>query len=168
MNRKIMDTQAGPLDLHRETVLPEWVDYNGHMNVAYYVLVFDHATDEFLDHIGLDEAYRETHEGSVFVVEAHVTYENEVMEGDEVAVSTQILDADSKRLHIFHRMYKAGNHDGEIIATNELMILHMDMTERRSAPMPEAIRARLLELQKRHAALPRPTQAGRTIGIRRK
>ncbi len=163
-----MDTHTGPLELHRETVLPEWVDYNGHMNLAFYVLIFDHATDELLDHIGLDESYRETHEGSVFVVEAHVTYENEVMEGEDVAVSTQVLDADAKRIHLFHRMYKPGDADGETIATTELMILHMDMAERRSAAMPEAISARLLALKKQHEALPRPPQAGRTIGIRHK
>jgi acyl-CoA thioester hydrolase len=163
-----MDAPPAPLTLHRETVKPEWVDYNGHMNVAYYVLVFDHATDDLLDHIGLDAAYRDAHGGSVFVVEAHVTYENEVMEGDEVAVSTQILDADAKRMHVFHRMHKPGDPDGTTIATNELMILHMDMAERRSAAMPDAIQKRLTDLRTRHAALPHPPQAGRTIGIRRK
>ncbi|MEK9723750.1 MAG: thioesterase family protein, partial [Rhodospirillaceae bacterium] len=88
---------AQPLDLHRETVRPDWVDYNGHMNVAYYVLVFDHATDVLLDHIGLDAAHRTATGNSVFVAEAHVTYDQEVMEGAALRVTTQVLDTDAKR-----------------------------------------------------------------------
>ena len=93
-------SQAGPLDLHREIVRPDWVDYNGHMNVAFYVLVFDHATDTFLDQIGLDTTHREATGNSVFVAEAHGTFENEVMNGDKLRITTQVLDADAKRMHI--------------------------------------------------------------------
>ena len=128
-------SQADPLDLHRETVRPDWVDYNGHMNVAYYVLVFDHATDTFLDVIGLDTAHRAATGNSVFVAEAHVTYENEVMDGDKLRITTQVLDADAKRMHIFHRMY--ANDRDEVAATNELMILGVDLASRRVAPARE-------------------------------
>ena len=154
------------LDLHRETVHPDWVDYNGHMNVAYYMLVFDHATDVLLDHIGLDKDYRESSGESVFVLEAHITYDNEVMQGERVAVTTQILDVDAKRMHVFHRMVRDGE-DSELIATNELMILYMNMNARRSTPMPEAILNKLKDMQHRATALPHPAQAGSIIGIRR-
>ena len=158
-------SQADPLDLHRETVRPDWVDYNGHMNVAYYVLVFDHATDTFLDEIGLDTAHREETGNSVFVAEAHVTYETEIMDGDKLRITTQVLDADAKRMHIFHRMYANGS--GEVAATNELMILGVDLATRRVAPMTDLVAANLNAMQNAHATLSHPHQAGRTIGIRR-
>jgi acyl-CoA thioester hydrolase len=158
-------SQANPLDLHRETVRPDWVDYNGQMNVAYYVLVFDHATDTFLDVIGLDTVHREATGNSVFVAEAHVTYENEVMDGDKLRITTQVLDADAKRMHIFHRMY--ANDSDEVAATNELMILGVDLATRRVAPMGDLVAANLTAMQNAHATLPHPYQAGRAIGIRR-
>ena len=151
---------------HKEAVLPEWVDYNGHMNVAYYMLVFDHATDVFLDHIGLDEQFRDSRACSVFVIEAHITYESEVMEGVPLIVSTQVLDFDSKHIHLFHGMVREGS--DETVATNELMLLYVDMKTRRSGPMPETISTCLRDLQADQRALPRPIQVGRSIGIRRK
>ncbi len=157
--------KAALIDLHHETVKPNWVDYNGHMNVAYYVLVFDHATDVFLECIGLDNAYRKTTKNSVFVAEAHLTYEKEVMKDDRLRVSTQVLDTDSKRLHIFHRMHKDDSVD--IVATNELMILGVDLTTRRVTPFDPVILASLSSLTTAHKKLPRPPQAGRIIGIRK-
>ena len=153
-----------PLDLHRATVLPEWVDYNGHMNVAYYVLVFDHATETVLSYIGLDEAHRNATGKSVFVAEAHVTYEKEVMKGERLRVTTQVLDSDPKRIHVFHRMCL--DVEGDIVATNELMILAVDLKSRRVAPMASSIAANLETLQTAHARLPMPPQAGHQIRIR--
>lgn len=148
--------------LHRETVQPAWVDYNGHMNLAYYVLAFDHATDAFLDHVGLGEAYREETGGSVFVVEMHVTYEREVMQDAALEITTQVLAAEGKRLHLFHRMYEAGS--DRTAASNEVMILHVDLATRRTAPFPEDRRAALDAVRDAHAGLPRPPQAGRAVG----
>ena len=161
-----MTQSNSPIDIHRESVRAEWVDYNGHMNVAYFVLVFDHATDTLFDHVGLDESYRAETNNSVFVVEAHVTYDQEVLEGAALRVTTQILDIDDKRLHLFHRMY-AGDSD-DLLATNELMILHMDMDIRRSAPFPKKALTCFQRLAKEHQALGRPGQSGREIGIRRR
>ena len=95
------DATAGP-GPHRETVRPEWVDYNGHMNVAYYALVFDHGTDNVLEHLGLGRHYRDSTGRSVFVVESHVTYEAEVLVGDAVAVTSRVMGCNGKRLHLFH------------------------------------------------------------------
>lgn len=159
-------TIPAPLELWRETVLPEWTDYNGHMNLAYYVLIFDHATDAFYDHVGLGRKYREATGGSTFAVEAHVTYDREVMAGAEVRVATRLLDHDEKRIHYFHEMFDAAS--GALSSTTELMAVHVDLNVRRVAPMPAAIRERLAAVKAAHAALPRPDQAGRIIGIRRK
>jgi len=158
-------TKSSLIELHRENVQADWVDYNGHMNVAYYVLVFDHATDILLDYIGLDQAHRESKKNSVFVAEAHVTYEKEAMEGDKLRISTQVLDADEKRMHIFHRMH--ANESDDLIATNELMILSIDLTARRVSPLAREVMNNLLPIFENHRTLPRPKQAGRVIGIRK-
>ena len=155
-----------PLALHAESVRADWVDYNGHMNVAYYVLIFDHATDALLERIGMDTERRERTGASVFVAEAHITYDNEVMQGERVRVTTQILDHDAKRLHVFHRMLREA--DDTLCATNELMILQVNLNDRRVGPFPDPVRARIAEIADSQAALPRPDAAGRVIGIRRK
>lgn len=152
-----------PAHAHTETVIAEWVDYNGHMNVAYYVLVFDHATDAFLDRIGMTDRLREETGSSVFVAEAHVTYENEVLEGDVVDVSSQVIGCDAKRLHLFHRMFRRT--DGALAATNELMILHVDLNTRRVGPFPDTVSLKLQNISADHAEFERPSQLGRVMGI---
>ncbi len=160
------EPEAAPLALHSETVGPEWIDYNGHMNVAFYVLAFDHATDAFLDRVDLGIDYRRRTDCSVFVAEAHVTYEREASEGDGLRFTTQVLDVDGKRLHLFHRMY-VGSEDS-LAACIELMMLHVDLKTRRTAPLPEAALGRIQAIARAHGGLPRPPQAGRVIAIRRR
>lgn len=156
--------KATALSPHRETVRPEWVDYNGHMNVAYYVMVFDHGTDRLLDHLGLGRDYRDAGGRSVFVVEAHVTYDNELHAGDAVTVVSRVLGRDDKRLHVFHEMRRAD--DGALAATNELLLLHVDMTCRRWAPFPDAAAARIDAMIRVQSGLPFPDRAGRAIGLK--
>lgn len=153
------------LPQHSETVSSDWVDYNGHMNVAYYVLIFDHATDVLLDHIGLDQEHRDATDGSVFVVESHIVYAQEVMEGTTVVIDTLVLDVDDKRLHLFMTMREAGSE--ETAATIEIMILHVDLNTRKSAPFPAHIKRQLSELKDQHASRVQPAQIGRKIGIRK-
>ena len=155
-----------PLLLHNETVRSEWIDYNGHMNLAYYVLIFDHATDAFLDYIGMTEQFRNTQQSSTFAAELHVTYEQEIGVGDEVNVTTQLLGFDEKRIHYFHYMYN--KLDGKPVATNELMSLYMDMKQRCVGIMPTPLQEKLGDIQKAHSVLARPEQAGRVIGISKK
>lgn len=159
-------SRAAPLALHQETVLPDWIDYNGHMNVAFYVLAFDHATDAFLDRVDLGIDYRTRSNRSVFVVEAHVTYVQEVGEGDELSFTTQVLGVDGKRMHLFHRMYLAGTET--LIATNELMILHVDLGSRRTATLPAEAVEKIEAIARDHTNLPPPAQAGSVIGLRPK
>jgi acyl-CoA thioester hydrolase len=154
-----------PLALHRETVQPEWIDYNGHMNLAYYMLAFDHATDAFFDFVGLGEAYLKANNASTFTLEGHITYDRELMAGAPMRFETQLLAHDAKRLHYIHFMYHA--EEGYLASTNELISLHVDMTARRSAAMPGEIVARLDAVAASHDKLPRPEQAGRVISIAR-
>src|SRR5262245_37672166 len=98
---------CAPLNRHRATVPPEWIDLNEHMNVGFYVVAFDHATETLCDQLGLGWDYTRTNTGTTFVLEAHVTYDQEVKAGDPLCVTTQILDFDSKRLHYIHLMYHA-------------------------------------------------------------
>jgi len=152
-----------PLDSYRDVVRPEWIDHNGHMNMGYYLVVFDFATDEFFRWVGLDAAHRRAHRVTTFCLEAHVTYHREVRAGDALRFTTQLLAHDAKRLHYVHAMYHAT--DGYLAATNELMSLHVALETRRGATMATDVLARLAEIQAAHDALPRPPQVGRVIGL---
>lgn len=99
-------------------------------------------------------------------MESHITYDNEVLDGAELRCTTQLLDFDEKRVHYFHRMYHAT--EGFLAATTELMSVHVDLTARGVVPMPVDIQARLAAILESHKTLPKPDQAGRVIGIRRR
>ena len=154
---------AAPLDRYRDVVRPEWIDHNRHLNMGYYLVVFDLATDEFLGWVGLDEGHRRDRQVTTFCLEAHVTYHREVRAGDPLRFTTLLLAHDVKRIHYFHQMYHA--EDGYLAATNELMSLHVSESTRRSAPMAPEILERLVRIQAAHDALPRPPQVGRVIGF---
>ena len=155
-----------PLVLHHGTIQGDWIDYNGHMNVAYYVLVFDNATDALLDYLGMDEAYRSRTGFTTYVLETHVTYDRELKENDPVRVETQLLDFDPKRLHYFGRMFHES--EGFLAATTEIMLMHIDSRGPKAAVMPEPVLERVEAVMAAHRALPKPREAGRVIGIRRK
>ena len=155
-----------PLCLYTGVALPEWIDYNGHMNVAYYVLAFDHATDAFMECLGMGRDYQERQRCSTFVVETHVNYQRELVAGDPMRITTQLLGFDSKRIHYFHRLYHASR--GFLSATTELMVIHVGLTERHSASMPLPVLDRLSALMAAHMQLPRPPQSGRVMGVRAK
>lgn len=149
----------------RSRVVPkDWTDWNGHMNVGYYVVAFDQATGDLFDNLGLPYEYTKLEIGMYFVLECHVNYEAEIKEGDTFRIETQILDYDHKRIHIFHSMYDAG--DGKLVATNELMLMNIDFNSRRSAPWPQWAKDRIETMAASHAALPRPRQVGSVIAIR--
>jgi acyl-CoA thioester hydrolase len=144
-------------------VRPEWIDSNGHMNMGYYVVVFDLATDEWMRRIGLDAAHRQAHGVTTFCLETHVTYHREVREGDPLRFTTRLLAYDAKRIHYIHEMLHGDV--GYLAATNELMSLHVSQTTRRGAPMAPEILERLGAIQRAHDRLPRPPQVGRVMGL---
>ena len=154
-----------PLDQHRESVRQEWIDYNGHLNVAYYGVVFDHATDVFFDHIGLDDAYRQDSGCSTFAVETHTRFLREARLHDVLRVTTQFIAYDEIRLHFFHRMYHQG--EDHVVATYENLSLHVDMSQRRVAPMPPETLQRLEQVMAAHRCLPVPEEVGQGIAMKR-
>lgn len=154
-----------PFDLFRGKVLNAWTDWNGHMNVGYYVVAFDHATGHIFNNLGLPYEYTSNKIGMYFVLEAHVNYVSEMKEGDAFRVQSQIVDHDHKRVHLFHTMF-AGD-DGRLVATNELMLINIDFATRRSAPWPAWALRRIEAMALAHADLARPAQVGSLIGIRK-
>ena len=156
---------AAPLDRHRGEVRAEWVDGNGHMNVGYYLVAFDLATDTFCEQFGIGWNYVEHQLGMVFILEAHATYDREVKRGDPLRITTQLLEYDEKRLHFFHTMYHGGS--GWLASTNELLMMHIDFATRRAAPWRAETLRRIEAMAAAHRRLPRPDRAGRVIAIRR-
>ena len=151
--------------LRSVTIQPEWIDHNGHMNVAYYVLVFDQSLDVLLDEIDLTRAYRAQSGNTVYVLETHVCYLQEVKEGDLVEISCRVIDCDEKRIHLYLEMHHAT--DGFLAATSEQMVFHIDASGPKAHPMPQPIIDNLLRLKAAQSDLPRPKNLGSNIGIRR-
>lgn len=157
---------SAPLELLRTSVKSDWIDYNGHMNVAYYVLVFDLGTDGLFNMIDIGADYVKRTNMSAFVLETHVQYIREVAEGAPLKVMGQMLDADDKRIHLYSELFHA--EEGFLSATSELMLLHVDLGKRGAAPFPPAVQDRVDAIRAAHASLPRPEATGRVIGIRRR
>lgn len=155
-----------PLDTHRSEVLPEWVDWNGHMNLAFYVTAFDQASGAFMRNIGLGRNYVNNKLGMTFVLETHVTYDREMKGGARMRFATQLLARDVKRVHLFHEMFHAD--EGYLAATNESIIMNIDYASRRSAPWPAQVTERLDAVWEAHKHLPKPAKAGRVMGLPKK
>ena len=147
------------------SVKPEWIDYNGHLNVAWYEVLFGLGIGAIFKIIGLGENYRAERNKSLFAVEAHLSYVREIGPDDTVVVDNQILDHDLKRLRLFQTLIHAEK--GYVVATREMMQLHIDMETRKTAPFPDDILARIIACAAAQATLPLPKQAGRSIAIPR-
>ncbi|MGE0154488.1 MAG: thioesterase family protein [Reyranellaceae bacterium] len=160
----LRDPAEAPFAALEIAMQPGWVDHNGHLNMGYYLVAFDLATDAFLPHCGLGHHGREHYGITTMTLEGHITYEREMMAGAGLRFTTQLLGFDAKRLHYMHFLHHA--RDGYLASTNELISIAVDMRTRRSAAMPEVVLARLEKIQEAHRRLPRPAQQGRVIGIR--
>lgn len=154
-----------PLQLIQPTVPSEWVDYNGHMSESCYLLAFGDQSDAFFRFIGIGEEYRAGGH-SLFTVQTMISNLAEAHLGDELKLTLHLLDADEKRLHIFHSMFNAAT--GNLLATGEQMLIHVDMAAGRSVPMPPDLLHRVMAIRAAHSGLSTPAQAGRPIGIVRK
>jgi acyl-CoA thioester hydrolase len=158
---------AAPLSLHRAKVRKEWVDYNGHLNDAYYMVIFSQATDAFMDHIGMDDAARRATKTSLFTLEGHINYLLEVKEGEEVEIRTRLVRHDGKRLQLYHEMFRPDV--AEPVAAAEFMLLNVDTADgAKSAPFRPEIAAKLQAIQAAQDILPPSTYSGRMIGLKPK
>ena len=150
------------------TILPEWIDYNDHLNVAYYTLIFDRSADAAVDILNLGEAYRRAEDRTLVSAEAHITYVREVKVGSEVRSTFRLLDADAKSLHVYQELFHA---DGWLAATQESLLLHVDLAAGggpKVVRMSEAIQNDVQTMLRYHASLPRPKYVGRVLGIKRR
>lgn len=140
---------------------PGWIDYNGHLNMAYYNVLFDRAVDEVYELLGIGAAYLQQESRSLFTAEVHIRYLRELHAGDPVRVTVQFLGCDDKRLHYFEQLFHAEG--GWISATSENMALHVDMQDKKTAAFGSGVRQRIEKMCAAHAKLPRPENAGRRI-----
>jgi acyl-CoA thioester hydrolase len=144
-------------------VEPQWIDYNGHLNMAHYNVLFDRAVDELFALIGLGPKYVRQQDASYFVAEVHVRYLRELMADDPVRVTAHLIDFDDKRMHYFLELRHA--EEGWLSATTENLSLHVDMATKKVTPFPAGILTHLALLKAAHAGLKRPVALGRVISL---
>lgn len=159
---------AEPLSLYETDIKKEWLDYNDHLNVANYVLIFDEAGVALFDHFGMGEAYSMETGGSWVVLENHITYDQELRLGESVKVTSQIIDYDAKRLHLYHEIHKIGDESGRPSSTCEQMTMFFDLNERRSTAFPGHVMAKITHYGEAHSRLKTPTNLSRIIGLPKK
>ena len=156
-------TIPAPYDCYQGEVLAEWIDINGHMNLAYYTVLFDYATDLLFQSIGIGQDYKRATNHGTFVVETHNLYERELLVGERVRVVSLIIGADDKRLHLAHEMFRIAG--GERAATQELMFLSIDLGMRRVVPFLGEAQTRVAAAAAAHARLPKPRWLARQISL---
>jgi acyl-CoA thioester hydrolase len=142
------------IPIYTTAIRPEWIDYNGHLRDAYYGLIASEATDALMDRLGLDAAYRAHTGGTLYTVEMHVHFLQEVKQTDTAEVGARILGFDHKRIHAAFEITRAGA--AEAAATVEMMLLHVRQERERvvSAPFPPEVATALGQLAAASAALP--------------
>jgi carnitine 3-dehydrogenase len=146
--------------VYRTQISPAWIDYNGHTTESAYLRLASDATDTLLASIGVDGDYVASGR-SYYTVETHIRHLHESRAGDQVIVTTQLLGADDKRLHLFHQVVRGD----DVIATAEQMLLHVDTSAGRSSPAPPDVLARVRAIADAHATMPAPEGAGRRIDM---
>jgi len=154
------------IDYSALKILPAYIDPNGHMNVGYYGVIFDLALDLPWMKLGMDYSLIEKEGKSSFALESHLTYQREVKQGEPVTFTFQLLDHDEKRMHYFMTMRHAT--EGWLASTSEQISMCVDMKLRRATSWPLYVQERIAAVYAVHRERPRPPEAGRTVGIRRK
>jgi acyl-CoA thioester hydrolase len=159
-------TYPAPFVASLQRVEKQWADYNGHLNMAYYNVLFDRGGDEAFAAVGLGPDYVKTRNCSFFTLEAHITYVREIHPGEKVRVTLQMLDHDAKRVHYVQQMFHAD--EGWLSAVSESIVMHVDMAAKKSSPFPADVLTKIAAMHEAHKSLPIPPQVGHRIGIPRK
>lgn len=157
--------QKAPLTLLRTRVAREWIDHNGHLNDAWYCVLFSRAVDVFMEGLGVDDAYRARTGHSMYTLEMHVCYLQEVRVDEALRITGQLLQADTKKTRVFLRMFHEPA--DELLATSEQLLMHVDRSVPSAAPFPPRIAERVDALVERQRDLPWPRRAGGGIALRR-
>ncbi len=156
-------TNATPFVGHMLTVENQWTDYNGHLNMAYYAVLFDRAAEEMFQTFGLGPDYVKATNCTFFTLETHTSYANELLAGDQVRVETQIIAADQKRIHYVQQMFR-----GEttyLACVLEVMVSHVDLNTHRTSVFPANIQVKIDAMAALHRALDMPPQVGHVIAL---
>jgi len=159
------DSIKEALELYNCNVSPTWIDYNGHMTEASYLTAFGEASDQLFRYIGINESYRNEGKGhSFYTVESHINFYQEIGSGEPLRFTTQIIGLDEKRLHFFHSMYHGNT--GELIATTEQMLLHVDMQASKATAILPNIKQALDAIWNAHKNMETPKQIGHQMKVK--
>jgi acyl-CoA thioester hydrolase len=159
-----MSNSLNNLQTLKTPVVKEWIDYNGHLNDAYYLVIFTKATDALQDHLGLTLEHIQSTGETLFTVESHLSYLQEIGLGEMVTVTTQVLQTDSKRIRIFHRMY---NDQQDLLATVEMLFLCYNLVAKKVTNFSDMMMQSLSVIEKQQAQTPWPDSAGKGIALKR-
>lgn len=162
-----LEYAARPIRTGTQTVPPEWIDYNDHMNVAFYTMAFDRALDEVYEALGIGQTLVRSHRMGPMALQSQVFFVSELIKDTRFACDFRLLDADAKRIHVYMEMVNLDRR-GSLAATYESLSMNVDLEARRGTPYPPEALARIERLRDAQASLPRPDRAGRIIGIRKR
>ncbi|MBR9763464.1 MAG: thioesterase [Rhodobacteraceae bacterium] len=145
-------------------VRPEWIDYNGHLNMAYYGVLFDLGSDPFSEAMGMGEAYLRDSGHTTYTAEFRIRYLQEVHEGARLRASLRLLDVGPRAFHYAQELIHA---DGWVAATGEGISLHVDQSGPKVAAYPPAVQAKLDATLAEHQKEPIPDWVGKPMGLRK-
>lgn len=151
--------------IYETAILPEWIDYNGHLRDAYYGVIVSLAADALMDRLQMDAAYRERTACTLYTVELHIHYLHELKGSDTVTVTVHVLGADHKRIHAAFELRRAG--EAQPAATAELMLIHVHQgATAATVPFPPEVASALAELVAAAPAEGFPGPGSRALGLR--
>lgn len=154
-----------PTYVYTDVVRPEWIDFNGHMTDAAYAIIFSYSLNELMNFIRLNEQGRAGYDYTIFTLETRLIYLKEAKEGEALHVTMQLIDTDTKRLHVFFTME---NKSGDCLATSEQMLIGMDTKAHQSAVFPDSVQTVIDRIWDKDQEKEIPKEVGRIIGIRRR
>lgn len=138
-----------------------WMDHNDHMNLGYYLIVFDKGTESLFTQLGIGSSGQAKWAESMFTLETRVIYSKELRRDERFRIETRILGYDHNKIHYMHWMIN--DEDGDVCAINELLSVNVNMNSRRSTPFRDESLQQLSILSQRHKACPAPEEAGGSI-----
>ena len=156
-------TSGIPFETADLNVKSEWIDHNGHMNVAYYLVAFDEAIGDLFRFLGLDRNYRKTNKIATYCGDFHIRYVRELHKHAPLKIQSQLIACDEKRIHLCQSMYHASK--DYLAAQSEVIYLHIDLNTKRVGPMADVLFTRVKKMCEEHSELPKPDNLGRVIGL---